>query len=138
MDEKDSSNFNNFSQEVIDLINKTVEDINPSRAVKRMEEAIKRGLPEAQAATAYMVLGTRYEDLGQPNEAINCYSKSIQLLVNNPMVYFWRGELLFQKGQREEARADLEKALSFAPPNGLFSPERELAQDYLTQINRSS
>jgi tetratricopeptide (TPR) repeat protein len=138
MDDRENGFPKDFSQEVSDLIDATVEDINPSRAVKRMEEAIKRGLPESQAADAFMVLGTRYEDLNQIDKAIDCYSKSIQLHVNNPIVYYWRGELLFQKGRYKEARVDLETALSFAPPNSLFSPEYEQAQGLLKQIGQSS
>jgi tetratricopeptide (TPR) repeat protein len=138
MGDNESAIPKDYSQEVSDLIDATVEDFNPSRALKRMEEAIKRGLPESQAADAYMVLGTRYEDLNQIDQAIESYSKAIQLHVNNPIVYYWRGELLFQQGQYKEARVDLETALSFAPANRLTSPEHEQAQDLLKQIDQSS
>jgi tetratricopeptide (TPR) repeat protein len=138
MDNTQGSFPDDFSQEVSDLIDATVEDANPSRAVNRMEEALKQGLPKSQAADAYMVLGTRYEDLNQIGKAIDCYSKAIQLHMNNPILYYWRGELLFQQGQYEEARIDLEKALSFAPPNSLFSPEYGQAQNLLKQIRHQS
>jgi tetratricopeptide (TPR) repeat protein len=127
-----------FSQEIDDLIDMTVEDNNPARAVERMEDAIKKGLPKSQAASAFMVLGTRYEDLEKPEKAADCYSKAIELKIDNPIVYFWRGEFLFRQVKFVEARTDLKAALSFEPPNSLFSPEREQALDYLDQIERQS
>jgi tetratricopeptide (TPR) repeat protein len=127
-----------FSQEVDDLIDATAEDPDPARAVKRMQEAISSGLPQAQAARAYQVLGTRYEDLGSSEKAIECYTKSIEMYPNNPIVLFWRGELLFRQGRYDDAKVDFERALSLPPLAGLFSPELEQAREYLAQINRSS
>ena len=83
MDDNQGGFPDDFSQEVDDLIDGTVEDDNPSRAVKRMEEAIKHGLPKSQLASAYLVLGTRYEDLDQIDKAIDCYSQAIQLQENS-------------------------------------------------------
>jgi tetratricopeptide (TPR) repeat protein len=134
----ESSFPEDYSQEIDDLIDMTVEDNNPARAVKRMEDAINKGLPRSQAASAFMVLGTRYEDLEKSEKAAECYSKAIELKIDNPIVYFWRGEFLFRQGQLVEARTDLKVALSFESPNSLFSPEREQALDYLDQIERQS
>jgi len=139
MDDKQEGFPDDFSQEVDDLIDATMDDENSARAVKRMEEAIQRGIPKSQLPVAYLVLGTRYDGLDQIDKAIDCYSKSIQLWANDPVVYFWRGELLFQQGQYSEARLDLETALSLSSPNSLYySQEREQAQDLLKRIGQSN
>ena len=139
MDDKQENFPDDFSQEVDDLIDATMDDENSVRAVKRMEEAIQRGIPKSQLSGAYLVLGTRYEDLDQIDKAIDCYTKSIELWANNPVVYFWRGELLYQQGQHNEARRDLETALSLSAPNSsYYSPERERAQDLLRRIGQST
>jgi tetratricopeptide (TPR) repeat protein len=126
--------FDDFSQEADDLIDATVEDPDPASAVKRMEEPIGRGFPKAQAAVAYQVLGTRYEDMGDMQKAIESYTKSLEIDRSNPLVLFWRGELLFHMGKRNEARADLMEALAFDPPNALFSPDRDQALGYLARM----
>jgi tetratricopeptide (TPR) repeat protein len=139
MDDKQEGFANDFSQEVDDLIDETMSDENSARAVKRMEEAIQHGIPKSQLSSAYLVLGTRYEDLDQVDKAIDCYSKSIQWWANDPIVYFWRGELLFQQHQYNEARLDLETALSLSSPNSsYYSLEREQAKDILKQIGQSN
>jgi Tfp pilus assembly protein PilF len=139
MNDSEAGFPDDFSQEVDDLIDATMEDENSARAVKRMEEAIKRGLSKSQLPSAYLVLGTRYEALDQIDKAIDCYSQAIQLQMNNPVVYFWRGELLFQRGQFEEARVDLETALSLTSTNSsYYSPDRKQAQDLLKQMDQSS
>ena len=139
MDDKQEGFPGDFSQEVDDLIDATMDDENSLRAVKRMEEAIQRGIPKSQLSGAYLVLGTRYEDLDQIDKAIDCYSKSIQFWANDPVVYFWRGELLFQQGRYKEARLDLETALSLSSSNSAYySPEREQAQDLLRRIGQSN
>jgi len=139
MDNKQGSFPDDFSQEVDDLIDATVEDENSARAVKRMEEAIKLGIPKSQLPSAYLVLGTRYEGLDQIDKAIECYSQVIQLHGDNPIVYFWRGELLFQQGQYKDARVDLETALLLTSENiSYYSPDRKQAQDLLTQMDQSS
>ena len=128
-----------WSQELDDLTDATVEDMDSQEAVTRMEEAIKAGLPgtQSQVAVAYMVLGTRYEDLDEVDKAIDRYSHAIQLNIDNPLCYYWRGELLLQQNRDKEARLDFEKALSFPESNRLMSPEFEQAQDLLKQIDES-
>lgn len=138
MTEQKEQSYEDFSQKMDDLIDATIEDSDPIRAVKRMEEAISLGLPQAQAAEAYQVLGSRYEDLDNSDKAIECYAKSIEMGPDNPIVLYWRGELLFQQGRYDDAKTDFERALSFSPPAGLFSPELEQAQDYLVKISRSN
>jgi len=134
MGEQTDQSNEEFSQEIDDLIDKAVEDRNAGRAVKRLEDAIGMGIPEGQEAAAYQVLGTRYEDLGDSEMAIDSYSKSLDLHPDNPIVWFWRGELLFRNGQHYDAKSDFERALEFQPPTALFSPESEQARDYLKQI----
>ena len=138
MDDKQEGFPDDFSQEVDDLIDITMDDENSARAVKRLEEAIQRGIPKSQLSGAYLVLGTRYEDLDQIDNAIDCYSKSIPLWANDPVMYFWRGELLLQQGQYNQARLDLETALSLSSPHSsYYSLEREQAQDLLKRIGQS-
>jgi tetratricopeptide (TPR) repeat protein len=137
MDDKQEGFPDDFSQEVDDLIDATMSDENSARAVKRMEEAIQSGIPKSQLSSAYLILGTRYEDLDQIDKAIDCYSKSIQLWAKDPIVYFWRGELLFQQGRNKDARLDLETALLLSSPNSsYYSLEREQAQDLLKRIGQ--
>ena len=140
MEDRTRSFPDNWSQELDDLIDVTVEDMNALKAVKRMEEAISKGLSrsQSQVAVAYMVLGTRYEDLDEVDKAIDRYSHAIQMNVDNPLCYYWRGKLLLQQNRGKEARLDFEKALSFPESNRLMSPEFEKAQDLLKQIDETS
>lgn len=139
MDQRESGFPDDFSQELDDLIDATVEDMDAQEAVNRMEGAIKAGLPgsQSQVAFAYMVLGTRYEDLDDVEKAIDHYSHAIQLNIDTPLCYYWRGELLLQQNRDKEARLDFEKALSFPESNRLMSPDFEKAQDFLKQIGES-
>jgi tetratricopeptide (TPR) repeat protein len=129
--------FDDFNQEADDLIDAAVEDPNPARAVKRLERAMIRGFPEIQLASAYMVLGTRYEDLGDEEKAIECYTKSLELDAANAIVLFWRGGLRFRRGDYSGAKADLEKTLSIPEPSGLVWPDRDTAQEYIDRIVES-
>ena len=124
--------MNEFSQEVDDLIDATIEDFNAARAVKRMEEAID-SIPIGQAA-AYQVLGSRYEDLDDSEKAIECYTKSLEIDRGNAIVLIWRGELLFHKKLLKDAKSDFEEALKMDLSDPSFAYEREKVKEYLDLI----
>lgn len=136
MNEAKPDGWDDFSQEADDLIDATVEDFNAARAVQRMEAAIDR-IPIGQAAAAYQVLGSRYEDLGDVDKAIECYAKSLEINRGNPIVLVWRGELLFQRGRLQEAKTDLEDALRVDLSGPGLAYEREKAEKYLERILKS-
>jgi hypothetical protein len=50
-----------------------------------------------------------------------------------PRLFGWR-VICIRRGQWAEARDDLERALAFPPGDGLVSPDRELAEEYLAEI----
>jgi tetratricopeptide (TPR) repeat protein len=137
MTEQTEHAFDDFNQEADDIIDAAVEDPNPARAVKRLEGAIIRGFPKIQLGIAYLVLGTRYEDLGDEEKAIECYTKSLELDSANAIVLFWRGGLRFRRGDYGAAKVDLEKALSIPGHGGLVWPDRDLAQEYIDRIVES-
>lgn len=135
MEDRESGFPKDWSQELDDLIDATVEAMDSEQAVNRMEEAIKAGLSgtPSQIAVAYMVLGTRYEEIDEIDKAIARYGHAIQLNIDNPLCYYYRGELLLKQNRDKEARLDFEKALSFPESNRLLSPEFEKAQNFLKE-----
>ncbi len=82
-----------------------------------------------------MVLGMRYEQLGEFDLAIENYSKSLEAY-QQPygMTYFWQGKLYYQQQKWEAARDDFAKALSLEEQ--LLSPEKEETKQLLQDLNQ--
>ncbi len=88
-----------------------------------------------QASKAFVVLGMRYEQLGEFDLAIENYSKSLEAY-QQPygMTYFWQGKLYYQQQKWEAARDDFTKALSLEEQ--LLSPEKEETKQLLQDLNQ--
>lgn len=122
-------------QRAKDLIDEADGELDPKRAVKLLHKALRYGRTGIQASKAYMGLGMRYEDLGDTARAIKYYTKAIGVGGPSAIILFWRGQLYYQRKQWKEARSDFEQALAFPPGEGLVSPERELAESHLVELN---
>lgn len=120
-----------FSQEVKDIEDQAIEDMIPSIAVKRLEDALTKSMPDFQRAYVYMTLGMKYEDLNNSKKAIENYSKSIELYDGNSYSILYRGELYFQQGNYELAKQDIRKAIGLG---GLDDYSRNEGFSYLLQI----
>lgn len=122
-------------QRAKEIIDKAIEEPDPQQAIRLLHEALIYGRTGIQASKAYLELGGRYGDMGNAAQAIRYYTKSIEAWEEpNAIAFFWRGELYHQQEQWAEAQEDFEKALSL----GLWSPEREQAQRYLSAVGPGS
>jgi tetratricopeptide (TPR) repeat protein len=120
-----------FSQEVKDIVDLATENMVPSLAVKHLEDALTKNMPDFQKASVYMTLGTKYEDLNNTEKAIDSYSKSIELYNGNSYPLLFRGELYFQEGRYEHANQDIRKAIG---QGGLDDYNKNEGLSYLIQI----
>jgi tetratricopeptide (TPR) repeat protein len=122
-------------QRAKDLIDAADGELDPKRAIQLLHRALRYGRTGIQASKAYQGLGMRYEELGDTARAIKYYTKAMEAWHPSAILFFWRGELYYQRGQWTEARNDFEQALAFPPGEGLVSPEREVAERYLVELN---
>jgi tetratricopeptide (TPR) repeat protein len=126
----------NLEQEFDDAIDYALECTDPIQAIDRLDKLlVEISIPKEQIAIAYQVLGTRFEDLGKNEKAIECYAKSLEYNSDNAIVLFWKGQLLFQIGDYKAAKSDLEKSLAVSGSNALISPDRADAQEYISSID---
>jgi len=123
---------NQGTQRAKDLVDQADGEPDPKRAIKLLQRALKDGRSGIQAGKAYQALGSRHEALGDSKRAIEYYTKAIEVGVPNAFTHFWRGQLYLQRGERVAAQGDFEQALAI----GLFSPERETAEQYLEQFRQ--
>jgi len=118
-------------QRADDLVDQAIEEPDADLAISLLNEALRYGNTGIQASKAYMGLAGRYSDLGDTEKAIEHYTKSIEASTQpNAFALYWRGELYYQQRQWARARTDFERALAL----GLFSPEYEQAQAYLSEL----
>jgi tetratricopeptide (TPR) repeat protein len=120
-----------FSQEVEDIEDQAIEEMIPLIAIKQLEDALAKEMPDFQRAYVYMTLGMKYEDLNNAKKAIENYSKSIELYEGNSYAILFRGELYFQQGNYELAKQDIHKAIGL---DGLDEYNRNEGFSYLIQI----
>jgi tetratricopeptide (TPR) repeat protein len=113
-----------------DLVDQA-EGADAKTAIRLLKKALHYGKTGIQASKAYMELGGRYSDLGEPEKAIEHYTKSIEAYKEpNAFALYWRGELYYQQEEWAKARSDFEQAVAI----GLSSPEYEQAQEYLSDL----
>lgn len=117
-------------QRAKDLIDASYSEPDTRRAIRRLHRALHYGRTGIQATKAYTVLGMKYEDLGNIRLAINYYTKSLEVGGPDGFVYFWRGQLYYQRRNMELARSDLEQALAL----GLSSADRTEAEQLLGKL----
>lgn len=65
----------------------------------------------------YVNRGAAYQKLFQDEDALNDYSKAIQLNDKNPNVYLYRGFLYYQSNNFPEALTDFDAAIELDPEN---------------------
>ncbi len=119
-------------QRAKDLIDEAEGELDHHKAINMLKRALRYGQTGIQASKAYMYLGMRYEDLGDADQAIAHYSQALAAWEPFALLYFWRGQLYYQRGQWPEAKDDLEKAVA----GDLSSPEDEQAREYLADIDK--
>jgi tetratricopeptide (TPR) repeat protein len=118
-------------QRAHDLVDQAIEEPDTDKAIRLLEKALRYGKTGIQASKAYMELGGRCSDLGDTEKAIEYYTKSLEAsTIPNAFALYWRGELYYQQEEWDKARSDFERAVAI----GLFSPEYEQAQEYLSEL----
>jgi tetratricopeptide (TPR) repeat protein len=130
-------------QWVEDLIDIGNEEPDPRRAIQTFHLALRRQPTSAYAIAAYMGIAMNYEELGDKPKALENYTQAIAVdNYSNARLFFWRGELYYQLGERVKAKSDFEHALSISPG---YPPFRELSQDeretvekYLAELNKDT
>jgi tetratricopeptide (TPR) repeat protein len=119
------------NQQVEDRIEAARGQPSHKRAIKMLNRALQDSPTGMQASEIYMELGFRYGELGEIEQAIENYTKSIdEGKLPNPLVYYWRGELYYRQKEWDKAVHDFEQAVAL----GVYSPEREQAQQYITEL----
>ncbi len=118
-------------QRADDLVDQAMGEPDADRAIRLLKRALRYGKTGIQASSAYMELGARYSDSGDAKKAIAYYTKSIEASkIPNAYTHYWRGELYYQREEWDKALGDFERAVSI----GLYSPEYEQAQEYLSEL----
>jgi tetratricopeptide (TPR) repeat protein len=130
--ESDAEEFGD--QRAKDLIDEADAELEHNRAIKLLHKALRFGRTGIQAHKAYLGLAVRYEDLGNDVRAIKYYTKAMEAWRPTAVILFWRGRLYYRREQWEQARIDFARALGFPSSEGLASPERELAENYLAEV----
>jgi tetratricopeptide (TPR) repeat protein len=122
-------------QHAKDLIDQSYGETH-EQAIPLLHQALAYGRTGIQAEKAYEELGSRYEQLGQTEQAIYYYTKALELNDSQTGSLFWRGELYFQSGEWEAARSDLSHALATHHAQRYFPEEYLLAQQRLIEIQQ--
>ena len=117
-----------------DLIDRAIMQSNPKRAIELFQRALNFGQKGIQASKAYIGLGMQHEDRGNIDQAIEYYTQAIEAWKPTSLLHFWRGRLYARQKRWDEARHDLESALSFSSEGRLRSPEYEQAKELLDRI----
>jgi tetratricopeptide (TPR) repeat protein len=72
-------------------------------------------LPPSAYATFYFNRGLDYEDIGEYDKAIACYTEAIELDPEDNLYYHFRGHAYEDKGEYDKAIADYTKAIELEP-----------------------
>jgi tetratricopeptide (TPR) repeat protein len=101
----------------------------------QMEEGrrILESLDESKVSdpTIYVNVGIEMINKGRHAEAVTWFDKAIAQFPGQPDAYYYRGISYVSLGKPAEAKADLQKYLSIAPPD---APERATAEKLLESI----
>jgi tetratricopeptide (TPR) repeat protein len=128
-----SEDFQTFvgNQEIQDQIEASRYEPSHKRAINKLNRMLKDNASQNQTSQVYMELGFRYAELGEIQQAIENYSKSIDLArLPNALVYFWRGELYYQQKEWSKALKNFEQAIELE----IYTPEREQALQYIAEL----
>lgn len=105
-----------------------IEEKYPQKAIDIAQKGIKT-VPE-YAYLYYNFIGLAYEGMGDFENAINAYSKSIEILPSEPP-YYNRGKLYGNKGEFKKAISDFTKAIDFVSD---YKDNKELYQQRISEI----
>jgi tetratricopeptide (TPR) repeat protein len=118
-------------QRVKDRIETSRDESNHKRAINILNRTLQDSPTQIQASEIYRELGFRYAELGEISQAIENYTKSIELeKLPDPLVYFWRGELYYRQQEWKKAKKDFEQAVELE----IYTPEREQASQYISEL----
>jgi tetratricopeptide (TPR) repeat protein len=106
-----------FNQRIDDMIDESaaLSAINPKAAIRVLEKAFQLKPKTSQACQLYFSLAMNYEELEKWEEAIDAYSKMLEVAPPNGVGLFYRARIFHQLGRDAEAKRDLEQALSLPP-----------------------
>lgn len=124
-----------FSQRISDKIDEANAS-DPKEAIRILRSAIRLKPVPVQACTLYYSLAMRYEDLEKWEEAIEAYTKMLEVAPPNAVGMFNRAKIFHRLGRDEEAKQDLEEAISLPPLHiyVLSEEDRQEAQNLLNEI----
>jgi len=88
---------------------------SPTDYQNRIAEEEKIVASDPKNLQAWVMLGNDYFDTGQPQKAINAYSKALALKPDDPNVLTDQGVMYLQTGDKDKALADFEKAQQVDP-----------------------
>lgn len=119
------------NQEIQDQIEASRDEPSHKRAINKLNRMLKENPSQDQSSQIFLELGFRYAELGEIEQAIENYSKSIDLAkMPNALVYFWRGELYYRIKQWSNSVKDFEQAIELE----IYTPEREQALQYISEM----
>lgn len=124
-------------QRAKDLIDRNDGEYDPRRAIRRLHRALSYGRTSIQASKAFQGLGMYYEELGNMRLALKYYTEAIavkrELGIEPVPALYWRGKLLYERGDVADARQDFAEAIELEGVNSWFPEEREFAERTLAE-----
>lgn len=81
------------------------------RAMETLEEAVRLS---PNFSSALCIMGHCKEKQGQDDQALNLYSRAIEVDPYNSKAWYYKGEALTRIGQAKEGRKHIEKAISLS------------------------
>ena len=92
---------------------------------------------ETKEGKRHLKRGQKFEKRGRFKEALEQYSRAIQLDGELKRAWFRRGVLYFRSSHFEEARSDLTRAIELKPDHGLALYVRGVANRYLMELEQA-
>jgi len=103
---------------------------DPQKQIELYTTCLKHGgLMASDVAGAFTNRGVAYEHLGEGDKALADFSSAIQYDPGWPLPYANRAGLEAGRGQCAEARADIDRALKYAPHRREFEAEKARIED---------
>jgi tetratricopeptide (TPR) repeat protein len=100
-----------FNQRIADKIDIAAAS-DPESAIRILKSAFRLKPKTVQACRLYFDLAINYENLEKWEEAIQAYTKMLEVAPLNGIGLFYRAKILHRLGRDENARRDLEQALA--------------------------
>jgi len=126
-----------FDQRADDLID-MADEAEATQAIALLTEALKYvGSSRYMAYKAHFGLGMRYQELNKHQQAVDEFTKAIEILEPNALILLWRGESFIALGDFDLARKDIEEAVVYPDEEALHSDDFQLAIEYLKFLGGS-